>query len=174
MRGFYIGRFQPFHLGHLKVVEDIDDEVDELVIAVGSAQESHTVENPFTAGERISMITKAVESIDSTTYVIPIEDINRNSLWVSHIRSMCPPFHVVYSNNPLVIRLFEEEGLEVRRAHMFKRDKYSGTKIREKMLHDDEEWGDLVPGAVLDVIEEVNGVERLRTVFQSDDPNDEE
>ncbi|MEM2947357.1 MAG: adenylyltransferase/cytidyltransferase family protein, partial [Candidatus Bathyarchaeia archaeon] len=36
-RGLFVGRFQPFHKGHLSVIEDILKEVDELVIVVGSA-----------------------------------------------------------------------------------------------------------------------------------------
>ncbi len=48
MRGLYIGRFQPYHLGHQAVLEKIAEEVDEIVIVIGSAQESHTAENPFT------------------------------------------------------------------------------------------------------------------------------
>ncbi|MEM3079801.1 MAG: adenylyltransferase/cytidyltransferase family protein, partial [Thermoproteota archaeon] len=51
-RGLFIGRFQPFHLGHLKAVEYIINRVDEVIIGIGSAQYSHTLENPFTAGER--------------------------------------------------------------------------------------------------------------------------
>ncbi|MDY6764423.1 MAG: nicotinamide-nucleotide adenylyltransferase, partial [Halobacteria archaeon] len=163
MRGFYVGRFQPFHLGHYNVIQDIEKEVDEIVVAIGSAQESHTIDNPFTAGERISMITKSLEAVESTTYVIPIEDMNRNSLWVGHIESMCPPFDVAYANNPLVIRLFQEEGIEVRKNHLFERDKYSGTKIRERML-EGKDWRHLVPDPVADVIDEINGVKRLRQI----------
>lgn len=168
MRGFYVGRFHPYHKGHHQVVKEIDDEVDEIVVAVGSAQDSHTLDNPFTAGERISMITKAIEDdVDSTVYVIPIEDINRNSLWVAHIESMCPPFDVVYSNNPLVVRLFRERGIEVRRNHLFNRDEYRGTLIREKIL-EGEDWEHLVPPAVVDVISEIDGVQRLRDINESD------
>lgn len=163
-----MGRFHPYHKGHHKVIQEIDDEVDEIVVAVGSAQASHTLENPFTAGERISMITKSIEGeVDSTVYVIPIEDINRNSLWVAHIESMCPPFDVVYSHNPLVIRLFRERGMEVRKNHLFNRDEYRGTKIRRKML-EGEEWEHLVPPEVADVVREINGVERLKDIDQSD------
>ncbi|MDY6764545.1 MAG: nicotinamide-nucleotide adenylyltransferase, partial [Halobacteria archaeon] len=98
---------------------------------------------------------------------IPIEDIDRNSVWVSHIGSMCPPFDVVYSNNPLVTRLFEEEGIEVRGMSLFKRDRYSGTRIRELILKG-EEWEHLVPDPVSGAIDEINGVERLRKVSESD------
>ena len=55
MRGLLIGRFQPFHGGHLEVVRKIrtDRPAASLLIGIGSAEESYTWENPFTAGERI-------------------------------------------------------------------------------------------------------------------------
>jgi len=53
--GLYIGRFQPFHNGHLQAVKSILREVDELVIMVASAQLSHSETNSFTAGERLTI-----------------------------------------------------------------------------------------------------------------------
>ncbi|WP_226021779.1 nicotinamide-nucleotide adenylyltransferase [Halomicrobium salinisoli] len=171
MRGFYIGRFQPYHNGHHTVVETIAGEVDELVLGIGSAGDSHSTRNPFTAGERIMMITKAVREFerdhDLVTYVVPIEDLNRNSVWVSHVQSMCPSFDVAYSNNPLVIRLFEEAGIEVRQSEMFDRDRLEGSDIREAMI-DDEDWRGRVPDAAVETIEEINGVQRIRTVADDD------
>ena len=64
MRGLYIGRFQPYHLGHQAVLEKIAKEVEEIVIVIGSAQESHTPENPFTGGERMEMIYAALSESD--------------------------------------------------------------------------------------------------------------
>lgn len=167
MRGFYIGRFQPYHDGHHAMVERITDEVDELVLGIGSADDSHTTHDPFTAGERIMMITKAVAEFDLTTYVVPLEDINRNAVWVSHVQSMCPDFDVAYSNNPLVVRLFEEGGIEVRQSPMFDRDRLEGSEIRQRMIHD-ESWRDRVPDSVVDVIEEIHGVKRLQHVSDTD------
>ena len=80
MRGFYIGRFQPYHNGHHHMVEAIADQVDELVLGIGSAGDSHSRRNPFTAGERVMMITKSVADFDLPTYVVPIEDLERNSV----------------------------------------------------------------------------------------------
>jgi len=168
-RGLVIGRFQPFHDGHAQLVAEIVDEVDELVFGIGSAGDSHTVRNPFTAGERIMMVTKAVEDIDVdvATYVVPIVDIDRNAVWVSHIESMSPTFQVAYSNNPLVVQLFEEAGYEVRQSPMFERERLEGTDIRERML-DGDDWTDRVPDVVVEVIDEANGVQRLQTVAKDD------
>ncbi|CDK39833.1 Nicotinamide-nucleotide adenylyltransferase, NadM family [Halorubrum sp. DM2] len=172
MRGFYIGRYQPFHDGHQHMVEEIAAEVDELVLGIGSAGDSHTTRNPFTAGERVMMVTKAVEELDATTYVVPIEDLDRNSVWVSHVQSMTPRFDVAYSNNPLVVRLFEEAGVEVRQSPMFRRDVLEGTELRERMIRG-RDWEDLVPDAVVDVIREVDGVERIRRIAETDTNGEE-
>ncbi len=138
-RGFYIGRFQPYHNGHHNMVDNIAEEVDELVLGIGSAGDSHSRHDPFTAGERIMMITKSLVDYDLVTYAVPIEDLDRNSVWVSHVQSMSPDFDVAYSNNPLVIRLFEEAGVEVRQSPMFSRDVLEGTEVRDRMV-DGGDW----------------------------------
>jgi len=166
-RGFYIGRFQPYHNGHQSVLERIADEVDEIIIGVGSAQLSHTVDNPFTAGERVLMITRALASLGCPFYVIPIEDIKRNALWVAHIRSMTPPFDLCYSSNPLVVQLFREAGINVQSPAMYERDILSGTEIRRRMLKG-EPWKTLVPSAIVRVIREIDGVGRLKEIAQGD------
>ncbi len=166
-RGFYIGRFQPFHNGHQRMVEQIADEVEELVLGIGSADDSHTVRNPFTAGERIMMITKSLVDTELVTYAVPIEDLERNSVWVSHVESMSPDFDVAYSNNPLVIQLFREANIEVRQSPMFNREVLEGTEVRERMITDGN-WESLVPEAVVDVVEEIGGIERLQMVSESD------
>ncbi|ELZ74356.1 MULTISPECIES: nicotinamide-nucleotide adenylyltransferase [Haloferax] len=167
MRGFYIGRFQPYHNGHHRMVEEIAADVDELVLGIGSAGDSHSPRNPFTAGERIMMVTKAVKDFDVTTYAVPIEDLDRNSVWVSHVQSMSPAFDVAYSNNPLVIQLFKEAGVEVRQSPMFNRDVLEGTEVRQRMI-EDRDWESLVPDAVVDVVYEIGGIERIQRVTASD------
>ncbi len=166
-RGFYIGRFQPYHNGHQSVLERIAGLVDEIIIGVGSAQLSHEPDNPFTAGERILMITRSLSELDCPFYVIPIEDIRRNALWVAHVRSMSPPFETVYSNNPLVVQLFSESGVHVVSPDMYERHTHSGTEIRRRMLAH-EQWTHLVPGAVVEVIGEIGGVERLEQIADTD------
>lgn len=167
-RGFYIGRFQPYHNGHHKAVtEEIADQVDELVVAVGSADASHSRRDPFTAGERVMMLTQSLVPLDIVTYVVPIEDLDRNSVWVSHVRSMCPDFDVAFSNNPLVVRLFEEAGVPVRNVEMYDRERLEGTRIRDMMVSGGD-WAERVPDPVEEVIEEIGGLERVRAVSATD------
>ncbi len=166
-RGIYLGRFQPYHMGHHQVIKQIAHEVDEIIIGIGSAQISHEIENPFTAGERVLMVSKAIEEFDIKHYVIPIEDLQRNSLWVPHVKSMVPPFQIAYTNNPLVIELLSEAGIQVKQSPLFRRNHYSGTEIRRRMLEGDR-WEHFVPENVVKIIREIDGVNRLRAIAQSD------
>jgi len=167
IRGLYIGRFQPYHNGHQYILEKIARSVDEIIIGIGSAQLSHEPSNPFTAGERLLMITRALASIRTPVYVIPIEDLHRNALWVAHVRSMAPRFDIVFSSNPLVVRLFEEEGTTVESLAMYERASHSGTEIRRRIVAG-EEWEGLVPPAVADVIREIDGVARIKQIATDD------
>jgi len=168
-RAFYIGRFQPFHNGHLSVIHTVCKETDELIIGIGSAQTSHTPTDPFTAGERILMITRTLvaSNIRKMWYVIPIEDIQRNALWVSHIYAMTPPFDKVYSSNPLVTRLFMEKDVHVCAPIMHERDSLSGTEIRKRICNN-ESWHDLVPAEVVQVMSEIDGAARLSDLMLDD------
>jgi nicotinamide-nucleotide adenylyltransferase len=166
-RGFYIGRFQPYHNGHHSMVGEIADDVDELVLGIGSAGDSHSEHDPFTAGERVMMVTKSLREFDMPTYVVPIEDLERNSVWVSHVQSMSPDFDVAYSNNPLVIRLFEEAGIDVRQSPMFNREVLEGAEVRERMIRDDG-WRSLVPEQTEAVVDEIDGVGRIQQISSSD------
>lgn len=169
-RALYVGRFQPYHLGHHEVIKKIAKEVDELIVGIGSAQKSHTVSDPFTGGERVMMVSRSLMELDIIYYVIPIADVDRHSIWVSHIRSLTPPFSIVYSNNPLVIGLFSETKIETRRSPLFKRSIYSGTEIRRRMISD-EKWEHLTPKAVVEVIKEIGGVNRLKNLSLTDSPD---
>ncbi len=113
------------------------------------------------------MITRALASLGCPFYVIPIEDIKRNSLWVAHVLSMTPPFDLCYSSNPLVVELFNEAEIKVQSPAMYERETLSGTEIRRRMLKD-EPWKNLVPPAVVQVLKEIHGVERLRQISQKD------
>lgn len=170
MRAMIIGRWQPPHKGHIEVAKQILREVDELIVGIGSAQESHTLENPFTAGERVLMLTRALAEagIDlSRVHLIPIPDVNNNAVWVSHVISLSPPFEIVYSGNPLVRRLFKEAGFKTKIQPMFKRKEYWGTEIRDRMIKGGR-WEELVPKAVVEVMREIKAVERLKDLSKTD------
>jgi nicotinamide-nucleotide adenylyltransferase len=169
-RGIFVGRFQPFHKGHLGVIKKIVNEVDELVIVVGSSQYSHRLDNPFTAGERVTMIRRALveEGIQlSKVWIIPLPDVHQHMLWVSQIVGYCPKFDVVYANEPLTCRLFTEAGFKVEQMYPIRREVYFATEIRRRMLAEGE-WEELVPSSVAKFIKEIEGDVRLRDLNKTD------
>ena len=168
--GLYIGRFQPFHLGHLEAVKHILQQVDELIIVVGSAQNSHTMENPFTAGERTTMLRIALKDakIEPSRYMVtPLPDAEFHMVWVAHLLSQTPAFQAAFTNEPLTARLLKEAGVHVERIPYYQRESYTSTEVRRRMLNS-ENWESLLPQAVADYLTKIGGVERIREISLSD------
>ena len=55
----YIGRFQPFHVGHQKTVEQAFTLADNVLVLVGSSHGAQTIRNPWTFHERVDFISNA-------------------------------------------------------------------------------------------------------------------
>ncbi len=169
-RGLFVGRFQPFHNGHAEAIKGIAKNVDELIIVIGSPQLSHELGDPFTVGERISMVRSALDELGMDPrryYIIPVPDVQMHSTWVSTVMAYTPRFEVVYSNEPLVRRLFKEAGFRVEGIPFYHRKKYSATEIRNRILNN-QSWEGLVPKSVARFIKEIDGVERLRDLAKKD------
>lgn len=171
-RGLFVGRFQPFHLGHLGAVKTALEHVEELIIVVGSAEYSHTDKNPFTAGERVEMIRAALKeaNIDPSRYlVIPIRDVHIHATWAPFIVSQTPKFDIVFTNEPLTSRLFKEREYRVERIPFLQRHDYSATEIRKRILKA-KNWESLVPKSVAELLVKFRGIERIRELAMSDNP----
>jgi len=160
-RALFVGRFQPFHNGHLFVVREIVRKGYTPQIVIGSAYQSHTSQNPFTAGERFTMIERTLEAEEIEHSIIPVADINRYSVWVSHVESLVPSFEAVFANSPLIQELFRVKGYHVETTGLFLREHCSGTALRRKMA-EGEEWRKYVPDEVYWFIKEIDGEKRLR------------
>ncbi len=171
MRGMIVGRFQPFHNGHLNAVKYILSEMDDLIIIIAASQQSHQPNNPFTAGERYEMIHNAlVDELKDITRVIivPANDVKDNGLWVAHLTRLVPKFDIVYANNPLTAFLFKQAGKEVRNPPMYERTECNADHIRDLILQDDKSWKKLVPKAVAKVIEGIDGIQRIKIINSTD------
>ncbi|HUJ78060.1 MAG TPA: nicotinamide-nucleotide adenylyltransferase [Thermoplasmata archaeon] len=164
VRGLLVGRFQPFHAGHLGTVRAIRTEHprEELVLAIGSAEESYTYENPFTASERYEMIARALvaDGIDGVIPV-PVADIRRHALWVRYLEGLLPKFETVYTNNPLTRLLFERAGYAVVSPPLLDRRRFEGRRIRA-LLASGRPPGDRLPAAVAKYLAEIDARGRLR------------
>jgi len=163
-----VGRFQPMHLGHVYLVNAALKRYRDIIIVVGSAQYSHTIRNPFTAGERIEMIYRTLKGMGiSNSLIIPIEDIHRHSLWVEHVLTFLPRIKGVYANEPITQRLFSEHGIRVHPVRLYKRGSYCASEIRQRIA-DGRKWKHLVPRDVAQVIEEIDGARRIKEIARTD------
>jgi len=160
-KALFVGRFQPFHLGHLKAIKDILKKNRSVAIVIGSAQEKRTHENPFSAEERKKMIENALKEAGVKNYeVYSVGDFHNDRQWVRAIRKLTD-YDVVYTMNPWTQRCFESEGVPVRKHQLYDKEKYSGTEIRRRIF-ENKEWKGLVPKAVAKYIKYLKGEERIK------------
>ena len=168
MKGLFVGRFQPFHLGHLNAIKWILDRCENVTVIIGSSQESFTKKNPFTFEERKDMIKRSLEkeSVKEEQYeIIGIPDVFDCERWVRSISSKAK-FDVVFTKSLWVKQCFDLFEIAVKEHPMFGR--YSARKIRRMMMEKDEDWEELVPRAVSKSVKEIRGVERLRDLAETD------
>ncbi len=158
-----MGRFQPFHLGHLRLIEAVKGDNLELMICIGSAQKGRTKDNPFTTEERRIMVEAVVSRLDCKYQIYDIPDVNNNDLYVSHLETFVPEFDTVYSGNSLVLKLFKAAGYRTVMPEMVNREVWEGAAIRQAMTEDDE-WETAVPLQIVDIIRDLNGIEKLQNL----------
>lgn len=161
MIGLLIGRFQPFHLGHLDAIKFALSSVDELLIGIGSSNKSNEKRNPFTADERKEMIEL---SLDESTFkkikIFYIPDVNNHERWTHHVDEIVPKYDVVFSNDEFTHTLFGKRGIKVISVPLKQREILSGTDIRVK-IRNDQDWAELVPEGTKKVLLKINAKDRL-------------
>ena len=165
-----MGRFQPFHLGHLDLVKQILEQCDEVIIAITSSQFNYLEKDPFTAGERIEMIHDSLKEsgIDlSRCFIVSIENQFNIATWASYLKAALPHFDKVYSGNDYVKMLLADSKINVVTPKFLDRTKYNATNIRLMIISDDT-WQNLVPNAVVKFLQKINGKQRLDIISKSD------
>ena len=162
MNGLLIGRFQPFHLGHLSAIQFALSKVDKLWIGLGSSNKPIEKDNPFTATERKEMI---LSSIDSSTkekisiYFIP--DVDNHVRWIEKIDTIVPSFDIVFSNDDLTKHLYAKRSTKISSIPFSNREILSGTRIRD-LIVSDQKWDDLVPNGTKNFLIGIGAKDRLK------------
>jgi nicotinamide-nucleotide adenylyltransferase len=158
--GLFIGRFQPFHKGHLHAIQELLKECDQVIIGIGSSQYSKTATNPFSAQERKEMIISTLKNnkIDNfSIFLIP--DIENDNEWINHVKKIIPTFDIIFTGSPLSKKLFTEKGYFVKPVFRFKN--ISASEIRLRILKD-LEWNTMVSTQVLEIFKQIGAKERIK------------
>jgi nicotinamide-nucleotide adenylyltransferase len=164
MNGLLIGRFQPFHLGHLEALQFALSKVDKLWVGLGSSDSPIQKNNPFTAMERKEMILSSIDdSMKDKISFYFIPDLDNHMKWIEKIDTIVPKFDIVFSNDDLTNHLYSKRDVQVISIPFLKRDVLSGTNIR-KLIISDQKWDDLVPKGTKDFLINTSTQKRLKNL----------
>ncbi|MCE7897986.1 MAG: hypothetical protein DPW11_01235 [bacterium] len=160
----FIGRFQPFHKGHLYSLKKCLDIAERVVVAVGSSQESGTESNPWKYKIRKRMVCEVVRGIGVESRIKRIcscPDNPSDQAWLMDLKRRTGHFDVVVSNNEWVLSIFREAGHMVYESGLHNRDELEGIKVRALMRVDDTEWRGRVPREIVELFDN-NDIEMIR------------
>jgi len=164
MNGLLIGRFQPFHLGHLDALRFALSKVDKLWVGLGSSNKPLLRNNPFSVEERKKMILSSIDDIiRNKIEIFFIPDFENHKKWVEHIDSIIPKFDIVFTNDEMTKHLYSKRETKVVAIPFTKRDVLSGTKIRDLILRD-QPWEEFVPDGTKKFLNETNAKQRLKNL----------
>lgn len=86
----FIGRFQPFHIGHKAVLDAALAQAKDVIVLVGSANRSRSFRNPWSFEEREEMISKVYphETGNSEQLkILPLNDtLYNDDAWTSNVQ----------------------------------------------------------------------------------------
>lgn len=151
MKTGFLGRFQPFHLGHHEAVKQMKEEYEEFCIVIGSSEKSGTDDNPLTFEERKTLIKACHPEVE----ILGLEDTEKtpegNKKWAEKLEEI--GLDRIISGNDLVAEIIEEHtDLSHERPEMHDEEIYSGTEVRRR-INSGEEWRYLVPKCSYETLE---------------------
>ncbi len=160
----FIGRFQPFHLGHLLAIREILQRNDFVIIGIGSSKKSNTPTNPFTFKERKEMIEAALKEEGISNYkIVEIPDVNDDIIWAEQIKKSIK-FDIAYTNNKWVKDCFEKIGAHTKKTKIY--GAYKAERVRE-LIANGQYWKDQVPTAVYEYVTKISGDKRIKKLLMS-------
>ena len=164
MNGLMIGRFQPFHLGHLDALQFALSKVDNLWVGLGSSNKPQEKNNPFSAEERKEMILSSIhDSMKEKISIYFIPDLDNHIKWVEKIDTIVPQFEIVFTNDEMTKHLYSKRDVQVVSIPFLKRDELSGTNIRD-LISSDQKWEHLVPDGTKNFLINNSAKDRLKNL----------
>ena len=164
MDGLLIGRFQPFHLGHLEALRFALSKVDKLWVGLGSSNRPVEKDNPFTAQQRKEMVLSSIDdSMKEKISIYFIPDVDNHIQWIEKIDTIVPKFDIIFSNDDLTKHLYSKRNTKVLAIPFLNRGSLSGTNIRDLILND-QKWEDFVPDGTRNFLKNTSAKELLKNL----------
>ncbi|MBU0645869.1 adenylyltransferase/cytidyltransferase family protein [Patescibacteria group bacterium] len=162
----FVGRFQPFHNGHLMVVSGMAKVCNQVIIAIGSANAEKSLKNPFTVEQRREMIQRALQSQDLIPKYdisfIEVDDKESDYDWTNQVLELAgDDVAQVWTGDEWTKKCFQEKEIEVKDIKEV--PGISATQVRQLMIEDGD-WHLKVPPEVADYLDTIGGVARVKSL----------
>lgn len=150
-----VGRFQPFHLGHLYLVKKALTSADKVIIAIGSSNITND-DNPMDFTSRKKMLEEVIKHEgwgQKVLKIVPSPDDPDDDIWLDLLLKNTGKFDVLIGNNDWVNGILKKAGYKVITIPYFQRDLYQGIHIR-KLYKERGEWENRIPEYLKDSVRE--------------------
>lgn len=161
MTALFIGRFQPLHIGHITIIQNLLKRYDEVVVMIGSANKSRTEKNPWTLTERIEILNIVFGDEENISLMSQV-DYPEDDAWWNDVIDKVGHIDQVYSGNPWVLSICEKHSMPSTSIEILYQ--LSATKIR-RLLSQKKPIVDLVHRATHDLV--VTSYELIKHALKS-------
>jgi nicotinamide-nucleotide adenylyltransferase len=112
-RALVVLRAQPFHRGHLALVQHALALADEVVLVIAAAERSHAARDPFTAGERLALVRAGLGELVTRCWLVALPAPAWPAMALPELAFIAPPYQLVVAHNPLLAAMAREHGTRV-------------------------------------------------------------
>ena len=145
-----VGRFQPFHKGHLFLIKKALEKANKIIIGIGSANISDE-NNPIDFETRKKIIKAVVykeKFEDRLIKIVPLDDFFDDKKWLINLKKQVGKFDLALGNNNWTNNILKKAGFKVLEVDYYKREEYEGWRIR-KLIKEGKKWQDRVPKYII-------------------------
>jgi len=173
-----IGRFQPFHNEHLKLLKRSLAEAKQVIVVLGSYRTAPNFKNPWSVEDRRTMITDCLDSkdVDRIRFVAVRDHLYNDDRWLIEVQQKINMIVGDTSSKKVCLNgNFKDETSYY--LNMFPQWKFIGdyvdskldaTNIREEYFHEDHGWGWVkdVPSPIVKFLEKYEETESYKNIKQ--------
>lgn len=148
-----VGRFQPFHNGHLYLLKKTLEAADKMILAVGSSNVLNE-DNPLSFEIRVKMLEKVIKEeglSEKVLKIVPSPDDPSDDIWLKLLLKNAGKFDIAVGNNDWTNGILKDAGYKVLEIKYLNRDIYQGVVIRQ-LFKTGGNWQTLVPEYLIEFI----------------------